>query len=325
MLGAQTKSLNMNVFSKEHELENSYKNVIVPFWDSQMSFGSFQGVADVKIAYSFVKHSKPVGSIVISTGRIESMLKYKEVVFDLYQAGYSVFIHDHRGQGLSGRMLGNKHLGYVTDFSDYVADFKTFIDKVVTQHSEYQPNLLCHSMGGAIGAMTIMRYPNLFKKVAFSAPMFGILPVLPRWLSRTLLSLHKVFCPEPAFFWGQKNYESKPFDRNELTHSQIRYQIFRNEYHDQPDIQLGGVTGSWLKAAIAAMDDIENEASDFPIPSLVIQAGGDTVVDNKRQARVANKLANCRFMIIKKAKHELMEEQDIFRDRAMNAILDFYK
>lgn len=315
----------MSIFSSEHELETSYKNVIAPFWDSQMKFGSFQGLGDVKIAYSFVIHPNPLGSIAISSGRIESMVKYKEVVFDLFQAGYSVFLHDHRGQGQSGRMLGNKHLGYVTDFSDYVADFKSFIDEVVIPNSDHKPNLLCHSMGGAIGAMTILRYPSLFDKVAFSAPMFGILPVLPRWLSRLLLSLHKVVCSEPAFFWGQKNYESKPFENNELTHSKIRYQIFRNEYDGQPDVQLGGVTGDWLKAAITAMDNIEEAASSFPIPALVIQAAEDTVVDNKRQAIVASKLANCRFIVIDNAKHELLEEQDIYRDKAMKAILDFYK
>ncbi|MEP2650655.1 MAG: alpha/beta fold hydrolase [Paraglaciecola sp.] len=314
----------MNILSKEHKLEASYGHVITPFWDKKMKFGSFQGFGDVKIAYSFVKHPSPIGSIVISSGRIESMVKYKEVVFDLYQAGYSVFIHDHRGQGLSGRMLSNKHLGYVTDFSDYVTDFKTFIDKVVTQHSEYQPKLLCHSMGGAIGAMLILRYPHIFEKVAFSAPMFGILPILPRWLGQCLLGLHKTLKSESTYFWGQKNYQNKPFKDNDLTHSQIRYQVFRNEYHDQPNIQLGGVTGRWLKAAIEAMDNIENDALDFPIPSLVIQAGGDKVVDNKRQAYVASKLANCRFMVIEKAKHELMAELDIYRGKAMNAILDFY-
>ncbi len=51
--------------------------------------------------------------VVISIGRIKSCVKYPEVADDLFQCGYDVMIIDHRGQGLSGRLLADSHWGHV--------------------------------------------------------------------------------------------------------------------------------------------------------------------------------------------------------------------
>jgi lysophospholipase len=309
--------------TSEDDLPSNYKNVIQPFWENNVEQGRFSGKDDIEIAYAFAVHPKPIGSIVISSGRIESLIKYKELVFDLYQNRYSVFIHDHRGQGLSARMLSNSHLGYVSDFNDYVIDFKQFIDEVVVKHSQHKPHLLCHSMGGAIGVLLLLKYPKLFIKVVFSAPMFGIRPALPGWFSSLLLNIHASFNKQVAYFFGQKGYENISFAVNDLTHSEIRYQIFRQEYQDNPQVQLGGVSADWLKAAIQAMDEIEQKVKEMPIPALVIQAGSDRVVDNKRQSRVAEKMPNVQFVLIDGAKHELLLEKDRYRKACLTAALDF--
>jgi lysophospholipase len=308
----------------EDKLESDYVKIIDPFWQNSVRQGTFIGNDEIEIAFAYVLHPKPIGSIVISTGRIECYVKYKEVIYDLYQNGYSVFIHDHRGQGLSARMLTNTHLGYVQDFSDYVTDFKMFVDQVVDKHSQHKPHLLCHSMGGAIGTLMILRYPQLFVNVAFSAPMFGIRPALPNWLSNILLSLHASLNKQVAYFFGQKDYENQSFAGNELSHSEVRYQIFRQEYQAASQLQLGGVSADWLKAAIKAMDEIEQNIKGFSIPALVVQAGKDRIVDNKRQRRVAEKMPNIQFMVIDGAKHELLEEIDCYRKPCLSAVLDFF-
>lgn len=313
------------VLCSEDELVPKYKTDIQPFWHSSVKLEKFTGVGGVDIAYAYVVHPEAIGSVVISSGRIECLLKYKEIVYDLYQNGYSVFIHDHRGQGLSGRMLDNPQIGYVDDFSDYISDFKTFIDLVVSENSQHKPKLLCHSMGGAIGTLLVLKSPELFEKVAFSAPMFGIRPPLPDWLAKLLLSLHATINKKNAYFFGQNNYENQPFVANELTHSEVRYQIFRQEYQTTPQVQLGGVSGHWLKMAAQAMDKIEQNVHRFPIPALVIQAGADQIVDNKRQSRVVENMANTKLMVINGSKHELLEEQDKFRVPCLTAILDFFR
>ncbi|MEP1448784.1 MAG: alpha/beta fold hydrolase [Paraglaciecola sp.] len=309
----------------EDNLESVYLSSIEPFWQNIVQQGSFAGIDKVEIAYVVALHSHPIGSIVIASGRIESAIKYKELIYDLYQNGYSVFIHDHRGQGVSGRMLDNPHTGYVLSFNDYVDDLKQFIDEIVTPKSQHKPNLLCHSMGGAIGALTVLRYPELFHKVAFSAPMFGIRPALPSWFANLLLELHAILHSKESYFWGQKNYDSLPFSANELTHSEVRYKIFRQEYQHATRVQLGGVSGHWLKVAGEAMNEIELNVERFPISALVIQAGADHVVDNNRQTRVVAKMRHAKLQVIEGAKHELLAEQDKFRVPCLTAILDFFK
>lgn len=73
------------------------------------------------------------------------------------------------------------------------------------------------------------------------------------------------------------------------------------------------------------MDEIEQSVHCFPIPALVIQAGADQIVDNKRQSRVVAKMANTELKVIDGSKHELLEERDKFRVTCVTAILDFFR
>lgn len=306
-----------------------HKNHIEPFWRNKVGHGVFGSHDGIEIAYAYALHPSPTGSIAISSGRIESLIKYKELIYNLHNAGYSVFIHDHRGQGLSERMDRNLQLGFVKNFDQYVDDFKLFYDKVIAPKSDQKPMLLCHSMGGAIGALYVQKYQNDFSKVAFSAPMFGIRPALPDWLSSAMINVHlglnTFFSKRPWYFLGQDDYRPEPFNRNNLTHSRARYEIFRQAYETHSEAQLGGVTNQWLKAAHKAMRNIVSSAHTFPISSLILQASADTIVDNQKQNLIAEIIPNCEKMTIEGAKHEILMESDKYRDPALRAILAFFK
>ncbi|WP_041713369.1 alpha/beta fold hydrolase [Paraglaciecola sp. T6c] len=314
--------------SSEKQLERTYQEKIKPLMRS-LTKGDFMGHSGVNISYAYLCHPHAIGAVAISTGRIESWVKYQEVMFDLYQNGYSVFIHDHRGQGLSGRMTRNPHMGFVDDFTDYVADFKLFYQKIIEPNTQHRPQLLCHSMGCAIGALYVLAHPQDFAQLIVCAPMFGIRPALPNWLASILIGANLLISRglghDASYFLGQKNYQETEFALNELTHSEIRYRLFRDEYNLQPEVQLGGVTGHWLRAALKAMDAIEAQASQISIPVWAIQAEADTVVDNKRQSRVLAKLPHCEVQQIFGARHEMLLEEDQYRRPCLAAILAFLR
>jgi lysophospholipase len=77
----------------DEELDSSHA-AINHTWKSGES-GNFVGVDNVKIEYKIFKHPKEIATIVISSGRTESYIKYKELIYDLNRLGYTVYIHDH--------------------------------------------------------------------------------------------------------------------------------------------------------------------------------------------------------------------------------------
>ena len=85
----------------ETELTDCIEQCILPFWKNHVRQGAFTGQHGVRVSYAWAVPDDCQGTVVISSGRIESLLKYKEVMYDLYQHGLAVFILDHRGQGLS--------------------------------------------------------------------------------------------------------------------------------------------------------------------------------------------------------------------------------
>ena len=314
-------------FTSENNLASTFASHINPFWQDSVTEGYFTGKDDIKVRYAYCIPETPQATIVICSGRIESYLKYKEFIYDLYQNGFAVFILDHRGQGLSDRMTRDPQHGYVADFDDYVDDFVMFVETIVKPLKQGPLQLVCHSMGGAIGALTLLRLPSLFSKAVLASPMFGIKPSLPNWLAngliRTGLAVNRMKKADAGYFFGQTPYIAFPFSLNKLTHSKTRYALFRELYDEEQEIQLGGVTTEWLAAAHQAMNRIEDSAGAITTPAIVLSADDDAIIDNKRQRRVARLMPNAELEIIPRAYHELFTESDDIRERSLSTILDF--
>ncbi len=307
-----------NSFSSEHHLNSPEQKV---FWQ-QVTQSSFKTRDDISLAYARITHPNSIGTIVISSGRVESYLKYKELMFDLYQQGYSLFAIDHRGQGLSARTTANPHQGHIDKFQRYVDDFAEFIDKVVKPHAMENYYLVGHSMGGAIGTLYLSQYPTTFKAAVFSAPMYGIKLPLPKAFIRGLASLLDN-AKQPNYILGGKGYHAEPFDKNDLTHSKLRYDDYRELYRQQPQLQLGSPTNHWLIESIDAAEQAVVSARNSTIPLLILQAEEDTIVANSAQNRAV--YGKCRLIKIPYARHEIFMERDKARNLALNALCEFLK
>jgi lysophospholipase len=328
-------------YSQEYQLKEDHKNVIDTWWQ-QVDIDNFSGVDNVRISYAYCCQEKNTRDLVISPGRCESFLKYKELCYDLSQQGYNIFILDHRGQGTSQRMLANKHKGYVRLFDHYAQDLHTFIHTVVSAKNNSAPDkkppyLLAHSMGGAIALRMLELYPSSIQAALLSSPMLAIntgsIPFrLAEILIKTTQYFSNIISKEPWYFVGQQNYQASPFSGNDLMQSTVRYQHFINEYQCQPEIQLGGVTVHWLNQAINAKRAIFKQIANIRTPIRILQAGSDTIVDNGAQTSFCKKLyqLNSQYcpdklpLLIDGARHELLFEQDKYRNQALNYTLDWF-
>ncbi|MCL1056372.1 alpha/beta fold hydrolase [Shewanella gelidimarina] len=305
-------------FSSEHHLSSPEQTA---FWQ-QVTQASFKTKDGISLAYASVIQQNSKGTIVLSSGRVESYLKYKELMFDLFQQGYDLFAIDHRGQGLSSRTTVNPHQGHIDKFQRYVDDFGEFIDKIVKPVPEKNYFLVAHSMGGAIGTLYLSQQPGVFKAAVLSAPMYGIKLPLPKRFIRKLASLlDNNNSQQPNYILGGKGYHAPAFEKNDLTNSKLRYDDYRDLYQKEPKLQLGSPTNRWLVESIDAGENAIKAAQNINIPLLILQAEEDTIVSNAAQKRASTGF--CKLIKIPYARHEIFMERDKARNTALTALLNF--
>lgn len=298
-------------------------------WVGNLQQSTLQGTNNIKLAYSSMIKPNLSPAIIIVSGRSESYLKYQSLMNEFYELGYSVYMQDHRGQGLSQRLLSDSHKGHVDNFSDYVDDLALFINSVVTagQHSSHI--LLSHSMGGAIATRYIQTQPNNIKKLILASPMYGILLPVPAFVAASMIgiatSLDSLLKREPSFVSGGTGYKEVAFEDNELTQDPMRYEIFKAVYKNNPAIQLGSPTYGWLQTSLEAGRLCVESAARITIPILLMQASADTIVDNKAQDDFVINSKNKWLTKIdfKNSKHELFFEIDEIRTQVMSQVLNF--
>lgn len=270
--------------------------------------------------------------IVIAPGRGESYLKYAEVLYDLFYCGYDLLVIDHRGQGVSERMLQDNQRGHVERFSDYVDDLQQLCQLENIEQRWPHRFLLSHSMGGAIASLLCIANPKLFKSTALLAPMMGIALPVPEWIASRILHWtedHSQF--RDSFALGTGRWIATPFAINNVTHSRLRYKRNIQLCSDAPRLQLGGPSAHWVKEAMDVGKQILEQAASFTTPVLLLQAEEDVVVDNQAQRDFCQQMADLgkpllygHPFLIYGARHEILFEIDAIRGQALNQIIDFF-
>lgn len=300
------------------------------FWQ-QVHTGFIAGVQGKKLAYAWLIPANAKAAIVLVQGRTEAYLKYRELLYQLTNAGYAVFTLDHRGQGLSERLLADPQIGHVLHFSDYQQDQFRFITEIVKSQTDLPLLILAHSMGGAVAAQMLAAEPAMFKGAVLSSAM--IAPNTSLGLSERdgcrLASLLSWTCQDCYAGYASQAYHDQPLAENILTRSAQRYAMFRQLYAQQPVLQLGGPSWRWLAQACAVSEQMPALASMIKTPVLMLQSGEEKAVSNTAQQQFCQQLgAACvgqQVVQFPDALHELMFEQDRVRSAALEKIQHFYQ
>lgn len=308
--------------TEDHLNDKEYQTKIKSFFNTGKE-GFFKGKLNINIYYKFFENQTSNKCIVISNGRTEAVVKYKELIFDLYHNGYSIYIHDHRGQGFSDRITNNPHMGYIDNFQFYIDDLKTFYDKFIPSKNYNKKYLLAHSMGGAIGASYLEQNFNDFDAACLSSPMLG--------LSTYIEPLVNILIKDkPSYAIGQKDFDENEvsFTDNQVTYSKIRYINNCKLYKQQAKVQLGGVTYKWLKESCKQFKYIFKNINRIETPLLLFSAENETIVNPKAHFNFFKKAKKHQIDIeaylVKDTKHELFMEKDKSRSAILNKTLCFF-
>ncbi|WAJ70446.1 alpha/beta fold hydrolase [Catenovulum adriaticum] len=324
---------------RDSNWDTFYEQYLQPFWQQYAQNLQYQTPDGLTLYYALIEHPQPSDLVILLPGRVETYLKYQEVIYDLYQAGFSVLTLDHRGQGMSSRMLSDPEKGYVNNFNDYAHDLQAVIEHSKVANKYKKVHCLAHSMGAAIALAWINQYtensnfananiPQL-SSIVLSAPMLGINAgplnqTAALWVAKISQKLSQIICKEPPFFIGQHGYFKQKFEHNVLCSSPAR---FKFAHTLQAQHKLGGVTTKWLEQALVIINQAKRIAPKIKCKLLLLQAQNELVVSKKSQdlwiKSALDSGVNCKKSQITLAKHEILMETDAIRTPVMREIIAF--
>ncbi|TPI31731.1 alpha/beta hydrolase [Mesorhizobium sp. B3-2-1] len=278
-----------------------------------------------KIRYGlFAAVARPIrGTVVLLGGRNECIEKYFETIRDLAARGFGVATFDWRGQGDSDRLIRDRQRGYVRSFRDYTADLEQFFEEIVLPDCRGPYYILAHSAGAVITLLAAPSMVNRVRRMVLIAP-FLTLPDLPVSIG-TVRRVCSIFCAlglgRLYAAWGPRPRHTLPFEVNKVTSDPQRYRRNTRIYEEYPQLALGGPTVRWLQAAAKASEAISDPdfMARIQVPLLIIAAGADQVVSTKAVEKYARNLRLGSLLMIDGAKHEILQEVDLYREQFLAA------
>ena len=257
------------------------------------------------------------GTVVVLQGRAEFIEKYFETARDLRAKGFAVATFDWRGQGLSERALTDRQKGYVRDFSQYATDLDAIMEQVVMPDCPPPYFALGHSMGGAVAIRACHAGSRWFERVVLSAPMIALpqagVTRIAGPIARFMRLIGRGSAYVPAGNASLSNTED--FIGNVLTSDPVRFARNALVLEEEPQLGLGSPTVNWAHAALRQMNEFAQAgyAGHIRQPILMVAAGRDEVVSTPAIEQFGLNLLAGRHLILAGARHEILQEQDLYR------------
>lgn len=201
--------------------------------------------------------SQARGSVVIMHGLGEHSGRYRHVAAFFNECGLSVRCYDHRGHGRSQGKRGD-----VINGDPMLQDAEIIIDDFSARFAE-PPFLFGHSMGGLFAARFALSHLSPLRGLILSSPALALR--LSALEGKLLKVLHKV-APSLAVSNGVSpallSHDTKvvaAYKADPLVHRKISARL--------------------LTSMLSAIDYCQSRAATLAIPTLLLVAGGDRLLD----------------------------------------------
>lgn len=305
---------------------------ILPLLKKMSSAGTFERIKGETIHYELFQKEGNTAWVAISHGFTENILKYSEVIWYFLSEGYNVAMVDHRGHGRSFRAVPNTWLTHVDRFEDYSDDFCYFIQNIVEPVRKGLPiYLMSHSMGGAVAAHVLERFPELpFEKAILGCPM--ICPKtegIPKWVTLTIARFFCLIGKGKECVFAHKPYTPKS-DFGEpscCASSKSRHHWYWGIQQTDDLTHNCAASYQWLRESLVQYQKVMKQANidRIRVPVLLLQAGKDNSVENEAQDAFLAKLKGAKKAVFPDALHEVFRGSDKQVEEYMNTILNYFE
>jgi len=290
------------------------ENTLLPELEKHQENRTVSGLGGIPLFCSLFRAEQPVvGTVVIIHGFTENAFKYSEIIYSLLMNHFDVIAYDQRGHGRSWRAQGvtEPALTHVDHFSDYVEDLRAVCEALAP---EFPRPWMCfsHSMGGAVTALYLEKYPDTFSAAAMCAPMIAPVTVgLPQGL---VGSITRVICltgggKRAPFF--MKPHVMDDFNTSHST-DRARFDWYNakrvacREFHN--DIPTYG----WISEASSVTRKILRPGAPESVacPVLLSTAELDKAVRPVPQEEFITRVPKGTHILVKEARHEIFRSAD---------------
>lgn len=277
----------------------------------------------IKLRYARWKAiQKPsLGTVLVLHGRSEYIERTYETVQNLLERGFEVISFDWRGQGGSSRILEDPKRGYVDDFNDYTIDLETIINEVALPDCKAPYYIFAHSTGSLVSLLSAPKLSNTIQRMVLAAPFLGLgRQPISAPLVKVLAGTLCMFGLGEIYLAGSNSAgEGQKFEGNIHSSDPDRFERNKKFMQEFPELTIGGPTAAWVYAACRIMEEVNDIdfCKKIKIPTLLICAGNDVIVSNKSIESFGRKLRSGKTLTINGARHELLQERDIFREQLL--------
>jgi len=270
----------------------------------------------------------PRGSILWLGGRGDIFEKYLECFDAWAESGRSVSSFDWRGQGGSGRIGPNPHVGHVDDFAPWIDDLAhLYADWAARTPAPHF--VMGHSMGGHLLLRALAERRIEPDGVILSAPMLGFdIGILPLGVAVrfTAMMARRKDSDQPAWKTNERPAPPKASRQAFLTFDDDRYADELWWKKKDMVLEFGPPSWGWLAAAYRSIAGLrqKNAVEHVSVPILIVATEGDRLVSPKAIREFAARLPNARLVMLgKEVAHEVLRERDAPRNRLMGEIAQF--
>lgn len=264
------------------------------------------------------------GSILFVGGRGDFFEKYLEPLDAWHHSGWDITSVDWRGQGGSGRLAPDPHVGHAEDFGVWLDDLAVTVAdwrrRTVGPHV-----VIGHSMGGHLLVRALAGGRIAPDAAVLVAPMLGFTAPYPDWLGLKVARLMCRLRGAETAAWKVSEKPGSPVRLRQLllTHDPDRYADELWWHGQKPELQLGPASWGWVRAAYESFIYMATPGvlERVTTPLLVLSTNADALVSAGATRRDLGRLRSATAHEYgREAAHELLREADGVRTDAMQRI-----